>query len=105
MKKVGRKTPVWRNRETGTVAVGSSIEEALGIRYFVPVTGSWELVKKLPPEDRVVICDGRVLPRNQIVAKIAEGAKEKGELKFRAYGLNYTYMIEYVDDLRVVVVA
>lgn len=103
MKKVGRKTPVWRNKQTGVIAVGTTIQDALGVGSFMPVTGPWEQAKKLDPEDRVVICEGRTLPRNQIVTEIAKEAKEKGELKISAYGRNYTYMVEYADDLRVVV--
>ena len=66
MSKVGRKTPVWRNKRTGRVVCGTTVQDALGVGWMCPVGEDWERVSSLPPEHRVVINDGSVLPENDI---------------------------------------
>lgn len=34
MSKVGRKTPVWRNKRTGRVVCGTTVQDALGVGWM-----------------------------------------------------------------------
>lgn len=66
MSKVCRKTPVWRNKRTGRVVCGTTVQDALGVGRMCHVGEDWERASSLPPEHRVVINDGSVLPENDI---------------------------------------
>ena len=103
MSKVGRKTPVWRNKRTGRVVCGTTVQDALGVGWMCPVGEDWERVSSLPPEHRVVINDGSVLPENDISCAIAAEATATGMLKVKAYGREYSFYVRYLDLVRVIV--
>lgn len=103
MSKVGRKTPVWRNKRTGRVVCGTTVQDALGVGRMCHVGEDWERASSLPPEHRVVINDGSVLPENDISCAIAAEAKATGMLKVKAYGREYSFYVRYLDLVRVIV--
>lgn len=103
MDRVGKKTPVWRNRETGEIVCGATIREALGLSWPFPVSSNWERVTSLPAKDRVVIdVDGTVLPRNELNEAIALEAKTPGVINIYAYGRSYKVTVKYCDAVRVI---
>lgn len=103
MSKVGRKTPVWRNKRTGRVVCGTTVQDALGVGWMFPAGGDWERVSSLPPEHRVVINGGDVLPENDMSCAIAAEARTTGMLKVKAYGREYSFYVRYLDSVRVIV--
>lgn len=102
--KLGKNTPVWRNKNTGVVVCGRTIQEALGVSYYYNVGSDWEQVNRVPRTDRVVIdSDGEALPRNDLICAIARGAKEAGPLTVNIYGKYRTFNLRYVSPTKVII--
>ena len=101
--KLGKNTPVWRNKNTGVVVCGKTIQEALGVSYLFNVGSDWEKVNRVPRGDRVVIdSDGEALPRNDLVCAIARDAKESGPITVNIYGRNRVFDLRYVSPTKVI---
>ena len=101
--KLGKNTPVWRNRNTGVVVCGQTIQEALGVGYLCSVGSDWEEVSRVPRADRVVIdSDGEALPRNKLVCAIALSADKTGPLTVNIYGKDRIFTLGYVSPTKVI---
>lgn len=103
MKPVGKKTPVWRNRETGTIVCGDTVQDALGFGWLYPVGNEWERVYSVEKECRVVIEGGRVLPVNETTVAIARNANKKGKIELVEYGRQMIFDVIYCDDTKVII--
>lgn len=95
MKGAGKYTPVWRNTVTGKVTCGKIPPEGLD--------GEWEQVTSLPPEERLVIRDGRVLPQNDLTRVIARVATQPGVRSIAGTRRGYVINVIYVDSVRVII--
>lgn len=101
--KLGKNTPVWRNKNTGVVVCGKTIQEALGVSYLCNIGSDWEKVNRVPRGDRVVIdIDGEALPRNDLVCAIARDAEKDGPITVHAYGRDYTFDLSYVSHTKII---
>lgn len=100
---VGKRTPVWRNKTTGRVVCGQTIQEALGVGYLTPVSKDWIQVDELPNSKRVVIRKNSVLPENDLTTAIAEHAATVGPVTISAFGRDHKVKVLHVDSLRVIV--
>lgn len=101
--KVGKNTPVWRNRKDGRVVCGKTVQEALGVGWMFDVGKDWYQVVTLLRKERVIIKNGSVLPVNPVTSEIASTARSAGPIKVKACGQERTYNILYVDAVRVIV--
>lgn len=95
MNGAGKRTPVWRNKATGELTWGKTPPEGLDVE--------WERVTSLPPEERLVIRDGRVLPQNEITRTIARVATQPEVRNIVGTRRGYIVDIIYVDSVRVLV--
>ena len=100
--KVGKNTPIWRNKSTGEIVVGPTLREALGLDISSQPSRDWVSVTELPRSKRVVIEKGKVLPVNDITTYICEHAAIIGKMTVDAYGRKYKVKIIYIDDARII---
>lgn len=104
MNRVGKKSLVFKNTRSGRVVCGKNLNDALNVSSFFAVLDSdWALVKVLPADERVVISNGAVLPRNDITEAVARFATEVGPLEVTVHNRSHTYNVTYVDRVKVII--
>jgi len=103
MKRIGRSTPVWVNSQSGAVACGNTLSEAIGEALYFAAPNDWKQVESLPRERRVVIHGNSVLPRNEVVRALASNVTSMGQIYIRAYGREHLYAVLYQDATKVII--